>query len=140
MTFCGKFESLLFPRTMEHRASWKSSQNRVQDYGRIERFGGSISFIMHHRKPGAVLKGSPRCSEGDHRAGEGWGTMWVRGYLQTLRSSNKRLREGESSSESEDVETSTRSARTMRLRVRGLAKSTRQTLQGSSTYQQVPTT
>ena len=69
MTFCGRFESLLFPRKMEQRAPWKSSrQNRVQDYGRIERFGDSISFIMHHRKPGAVFPASQRCSEG----GQSW--------------------------------------------------------------------
>ena len=63
LTFCGNFESLLFPRTMEQRAPWKSSRsNRVQDYGRIERFGGSISFIMYNRKPSAVFLASPRCS------------------------------------------------------------------------------
>ena len=45
-----------------------SSWNRVQDYGRIERFGGSISFFMHNRKPAAVFPASQRCSEG----GQSW--------------------------------------------------------------------
>ena len=45
-----------------------SSWNRVQHYGRIERGDGSISFIMHHRKPGAVFLASQRCSEG----GQSW--------------------------------------------------------------------
>ena len=36
----------------------------VQDYGRIEREHGSISFIMHDRKPGAVFPASQSCSEG----------------------------------------------------------------------------
>ena len=39
-----------------------SSWNRVQHYGRIERGDGSISFIMHHRKPAAVFPGSQRFS------------------------------------------------------------------------------
>ena len=65
LTVCGKFESLLFPRTMEQRTPWKSSHwNRVQYYGRIERGDGSISFIMHHRKPAAVFPASQRCLEG----------------------------------------------------------------------------
>ena len=37
--------------------------NRVQAYGRIERFDGWISFIMHHPKPAAVSQGSQRRSE-----------------------------------------------------------------------------
>ena len=41
-------------------SSWKG----VFDYGRIERGHGSISFIMHHQKPGAVFPASQRCSEG----------------------------------------------------------------------------
>ena len=41
-----------------------SSWDRVQHYGRIERGGGSISFIMHYRKPTAVSPGSQRRSEG----------------------------------------------------------------------------
>ena len=55
---------------MEQRAPWKSSRwNRVQDYGRIERGIGSISFIMHHHgKPVAVFLASQSCSEG----GESW--------------------------------------------------------------------
>ena len=36
--------------------------NRVQHYGRIERFGGSISFIVHHPKPAAVSRRSQSMS------------------------------------------------------------------------------
>ena len=51
---------------LDHRAISRrpSSCNRVQDYGRIEQGHGSVSFIMHNRKPAAVSLGSPRCLEG----------------------------------------------------------------------------
>ena len=39
--------------------SWRpSSWNRVQHYGRTERFGGGISFTMHHPEPAAVSQRS----------------------------------------------------------------------------------
>ena len=46
-------------------APWKPSRwDRVQHCVRIERGDGSISSIVHHRKPAAVSPGSQRCSEG----------------------------------------------------------------------------
>jgi hypothetical protein len=59
--FLWQISSLLFPRTMEQSCSREIKPRKgVQDYGRIERGHGSISFIMHHRKPAAVFPASQR--------------------------------------------------------------------------------
>ena len=70
MTVCEIFESLLFPRAMEQRAPWKSSRwNRVQHFGRTERFDGcSHLYEIAPYEARYSLPGVP-----EYQTGRWWG-------------------------------------------------------------------
>ena len=67
LTFCGKSASPLFParwNSVLHGNQAATVESGLRLRSNWARGQGSISFIMHHQKPGAVFPASQRCSEG----------------------------------------------------------------------------
>ena len=66
--YSSSFSLIWITEKSGQRTPWKSSRwNRVQRFGRTERFDGCSGLYMHYTKPGAVSLRSPRCSEGRQR-------------------------------------------------------------------------